>query len=80
MGKGVNLKIGVENYRKVVDTLHKYGIGVFGAFIIDNDYESPAYYKKLADFLVHSGIDSVQIVILTPLPGTTLMEQLQKEK
>ncbi|UCG66976.1 MAG: B12-binding domain-containing radical SAM protein [Deltaproteobacteria bacterium] len=79
MRKGVNLRVGVENYKKVVDTFHKYGIGVFGAFIIGNDFESPAYYKELADFLVHSGIDSVQIAILTPLPGTTLMEQLQKE-
>lgn len=79
MKKGVNLKIGVENYRKVVDTFHKYGIGVFGAFIIGNDYESPAYYKELSKFLMHSGIDSVQISILTPLPGTGLMEQMKKQ-
>jgi radical SAM superfamily enzyme YgiQ (UPF0313 family) len=78
MKKGINLKIGVENYKKVVDTFHKYGIGVLGAFIIGNDYESPAYYQELADFLVHSGIDIVQLTILTPLPGTQLMEQLQK--
>jgi len=79
MKKGVNLKIGVENYKKVVDTFHKYGIGVFGAFIIGNDYESPKYYRELAEFLVLSNIDIIQIAILTPLPGTTLMEQLQKE-
>jgi radical SAM superfamily enzyme YgiQ (UPF0313 family) len=79
MKKGVNLRIGVENYRRVVDTFHKHGIGVFGAFIIGNDYESPAYYKKLSQFLTHSGIDSVQISILTPLPGTGLMEQMKKE-
>ncbi|MEE8381387.1 MAG: radical SAM protein, partial [Thermodesulfobacteriota bacterium] len=79
MKKRVNLKIGVENYKKVVDTFHKYGIGVFGTFIIGNDYESPAYYKELAEFLLHSGIDIIQISILTPLAGTTLMEQIQKE-
>jgi radical SAM superfamily enzyme YgiQ (UPF0313 family) len=79
MKKAANLKIGVENYKKVVDTFHKYGIGVFGAFIIGNDYETPTYYRELAQFLVRSGIDIVQITILTPLAGTTLMEQLQKE-
>lgn len=79
MKKEVNLKIGVENYKKVVDTFHKYGIAVLGAFIIGNDNESPAYYKELADFLVHSGIDIFQISILTPIPGTDLMQQLQKE-
>ena len=79
MKKGVNIKIGVENYKKVVDVFHKYGIAVYGAFIIGSDYESPAYYAKLADFLVHSGIDIIQLTLLTPLPGTELMESLQKE-
>lgn len=77
MKKGINLKIGVENYKKVVDCFHKYGIGVLGAFIIGNDNESPLYYRELADFLVQSGIDIVQITLITPLPGTQLMEQLQ---
>jgi len=79
MKKGVNLKVGTDNYKKVVDTFHKYGIGVCGAFILGNDYESPVYYKALADFLIHSGIDIIQISILTPLPGTSLLEQLERE-
>lgn len=78
MKKGINIKIGIQNYKKVVDIFHKYGIAVYGAFIIGNDYESPAYFEKLARFLVHSGIDIIQITLLTPLPGTALMEQLQK--
>lgn len=80
MRKGVNLEIGVENYRKVVDTFHKYGIAVLGAFVIGNDHEGPEYYERLAAFLVDSKIDMVQITILTPLPGTALMEQLQREE
>ena len=79
MKKGINLKIGVENYRKVIDKFHRYGIGVIGAFVIGNNHESPAYYRELARFLVHSGIDVVQLAILTPLPGTDLMEQIQKD-
>jgi radical SAM superfamily enzyme YgiQ (UPF0313 family) len=79
MKKVINMKIGIENYKKVVNTFHKHGIGVFGAFIIGNNYESPLYYKELAEFLIHSNIDIVQISVLTPLPGTRLMEQLEKE-
>jgi radical SAM superfamily enzyme YgiQ (UPF0313 family) len=79
MNKRANLKTGVENYRKVVNAFHRYGIAVLGAFIIGNNHESPAYYRKLADFIVHSGIDIVQISILTPLPGTRLMDQMEKE-
>jgi radical SAM superfamily enzyme YgiQ (UPF0313 family) len=80
MRKGVNLRIGVENYKKAVQTFHRHGIGVLGAFIIGNDYESDAYYKKLSDFLVNSGIDIFQVSILTPLPGTELMTQVQDAK
>lgn len=78
MNKGINLKTGVDNYRKVIDTFHKYGIAVLGAFIIGNDHESSHYYKELADFLISSGVDIVQISVLTPLPGTQLMDQFQK--
>jgi radical SAM superfamily enzyme YgiQ (UPF0313 family) len=79
MAKGINLKVGVKNYKNVVDTFHKYGIAVLGAFIIGNDNESLNYYKVLSDFLIASGIDMIQISILTPLPGTRLMEQLSKD-
>lgn len=79
MKKGINIKIGVQNYKKVVDVFHKYGIAVYGAFIIGNDHESTAYYRQLARFLVHSGIDIIQITLLTPLPGTELMQGLQKD-
>lgn len=79
MNKGINLKIGIENYKRIIDKFHKYGIGILGAFVIGNNYDSRRYYEDLADFLVISGIDSVQISILTPLPGTDLMDQMQKE-
>jgi radical SAM superfamily enzyme YgiQ (UPF0313 family) len=79
MKKGMNLRIGVDKYRSAIDALHAQGIGVVGAFIIGNDHESPKYYKKLAEFIVRSGIDVVQIAILTPLPGTALMDRMVEE-
>jgi len=79
MKKGINIKMGVPNYKRVVDIFHKYGIAVYGAFIVGNDHESPAYYKQLARFLVGSGIDIIQLTLLTPLPGTELMKRLQAE-
>jgi radical SAM superfamily enzyme YgiQ (UPF0313 family) len=79
MKKGINIRTGVDNYKRVVDVFHKHGIGVFGAFIIGNDYKTAEYYRELGNFLVHSGIDMFQISILTPLPGTEFMEQMVKE-
>ena len=77
MHKGINVKTGVDNYKRVVDAFHRNGIGVFGAFIIGNDNETPEYYQELAEYLVHSGIDMFQVSILTPLPGTDLMDDIR---
>jgi radical SAM superfamily enzyme YgiQ (UPF0313 family) len=79
MHKGINLKNGVDNYRRVIDTFHKYGIAVLGSFVIGNDNESQAYYEELGNFLLRAGVDIVQITLLTVLPGTDLMEAMQKE-
>lgn len=76
MKKGVNLKIGVDNYKQIIDKFHKYGIGVLGTFIIGNENESKEYYEELTQFIILSGVDAVQVSILTPLPGTSLYERL----
>ena len=52
MKKGINVRIGVENYRRVIRAFHRHGIGVIGSFIIGNDHESPDSYRHLARFLV----------------------------
>ena len=79
MRKGINLSLGISNYKKVVRLFHKYGIAVLGSFIIGNDFESPEYYRQLKKFLISSEIDIIQITILTPLPGTDLMRRFQLE-
>lgn len=79
MHKGINLKTGVSNYAEVVKRLHAARIGVMGAFIIGNDHETDAYYHSLAGFIIRAGIDIVQISILTPLPGTALMDKVVAE-
>lgn len=78
MHKGVNLRIGVEHYHRVVRSFHRRGIGIMGGFIIGNDYESPSYYRRFARYLLHSGIDICQISILTPLPGTQFHENMAR--
>lgn len=80
MHKSINIKVGVANYKKVIKAFHGHGMGVIGSFIIGNDNESPRYYRDLARFLVAAGVDIVQMFILTPLPGTDLMERMKKEE
>ncbi len=77
--KRSNLKLGVKNYLKAIDTFHRAGIAVMGSFMIGNDGDDPAYCRRVLDFMLESGVDVVQISILTPLPGTPLMEKIVNE-
>ena len=79
MKKNVNIKTGIENYKQVAQKFQKQGIAVLGTFIVGNDHESAAYFKGMAEFLLRSQIDIFQITVLTPLPGTALMEQMEQE-
>ncbi len=79
MKKGINLKVGVENYKRIIDRFHKYGIGVLGAFVIGNDFEKKDYYKDLSNFIIKAGVDVVQVSILTPIPGSNLFNRLNAE-
>ncbi len=79
MKKGINLRTGVGRYSEAVAAFHRHHIGVVGAFITGNDGESSSYYERLANFMMHSGIDCFNFTILTPLPGTALMDRIVAE-
>jgi radical SAM superfamily enzyme YgiQ (UPF0313 family) len=77
--KKLNLKIGVDNYQKIFQKIHKYGISVLGAFIYGYDTDSKQDLFNRTDYILNSNIDAVQSTILTPLPGTRLFDKLVKE-
>lgn len=78
--KDMNLKIGVDNFSKIYDTLHKYRIAVLGAFIFGLDTDTADSIRRRTDYILNSSIDAIQTTILTPLPGTLLYKRFEKEK
>jgi len=77
--KKLNMKIGVDNFAKVYDRLHKYGIAVLGAFIFGLDSDTPDTILKRTRYILDSDIDAMQATILTPLPGTLLYDRMKSE-
>ncbi len=77
--KRLNAKIGIDNFQKVYDKLHKYGIAVLGAFIFGLDSDTPETIQHRVDYMLSADIDAMQATILTPLPGTPLFDRMQKE-
>jgi radical SAM superfamily enzyme YgiQ (UPF0313 family) len=68
--KNTNLRIGVDNYEKVYDAIHRQGIAVLGSFIFGLDTDTPESIMRRAEYFIQSGVDCIQAGILTPLPGT----------
>jgi len=79
MHKARNLRVGISNYRTVVRKIHDYGMAVHAAFVFGADGDKRDTFDRTAEFLLESGIDSAQLTILTPLPGTRLYERLHRD-
>ncbi|MEO5355895.1 MAG: B12-binding domain-containing radical SAM protein [Nitrospirae bacterium YQR-1] len=60
-----------------VKALKDHGIKVHGMFVLGADTDTVESIRKTVDFASDSGIDSVQFMILTPLPGTPVYDELQ---
>ncbi|MFH1506202.1 MAG: radical SAM protein [archaeon] len=81
MGKTWNKgdKTAVETYEEAIKKIHKYGIGIQGAFILGYGDKGMPVIKKTIDFIEKNHLEMVQFTVPTPLPGTRLYEKLEKE-
>jgi radical SAM superfamily enzyme YgiQ (UPF0313 family) len=79
MHKVRNLRVGVNNYIEVIRRIHEHGMAVHGAFVFGGDGDRKDVFHRSIDFLLDSKIDSAQLTILTPLPGTRLYNRLLLE-
>ncbi len=78
--KKLNLKTGIENYRKIFRTINRHGIGTIAGLIFGWDTDTPETILARARFAERCGADSFQTSVLTPLPGTSLFEKITCEK
>lgn len=79
VNKKTNLRIGVDHYDEVYNTIHKYGISILGAFIFGLETDTIESIRHRTDYILESGVDAIQTTILTPLPGTILYKRLKEE-
>jgi radical SAM superfamily enzyme YgiQ (UPF0313 family) len=78
LGKKFNLLKG-RDFRASVRRIQRHGILVAGSFIIGLDIDEPGIGKRIADVASQYGVDSLNTLFLTPLPGTRLWDQMKSE-
>lgn len=75
MGKAFNDS---ATYRERIARIRRAGIGIVAGIIVGLDHDDARVFERTLRFLDDTGIDAVQVNILTPLPGTPLFEEMHQ--
>jgi radical SAM superfamily enzyme YgiQ (UPF0313 family) len=78
LGKKFNLLKG-RDFRASVGRIQRHGILVAGSFIIGLDIDEAGIGKRIAEVASRYGVDNLNALFLTPLPGTRLWDQMKSE-
>ena len=70
----------LEQYKKTVDLLHKYGIGIEAGFMFGFDHDTKDIFNETLEFLNQAKIESFLAMYLTPIPGTKMYNEFKKQK
>ena len=79
VGKKFNLLRG-RDLRASVRRIQRHGILVVGSFIIGLDVDEPGIGKRIAEAAHQYGVDNLNTLFLTPLPGTKLWDQMKTQR
>jgi radical SAM superfamily enzyme YgiQ (UPF0313 family) len=77
VGKRFNLLHG-RDIGASVRRIQRHGIMVVGSFIIGLDVDRPGVGLRVAEMAIRYGVDHLNALFLTPLPGTRLWGQMAK--
>jgi len=78
LGKKFNL-LKVRDFRASVRRIQRHHILVAGSFIIGLDIDEAGIGKRIAEAASQYGVDNINALFLTPLPGTSLWAQMKSE-
>jgi len=75
----MNKKQEVADITRSVDLFHEHGMKVHGMFIAGLDADEVDAADRITDFAKAHGIDTIQIMIEVPLPGTHLFQRVTSQ-
>jgi radical SAM superfamily enzyme YgiQ (UPF0313 family) len=73
-------KQSVEDIINAIRSFHRKRIKIHGMFVVGSDDDSEHTVWDTLKFAIKQKIDTIQMMILTPLPGTKVYEKLKEEK
>jgi len=76
VGKKSNILKG-RDFAASVRRIQRHNILVAGSFIMGLDTDEPGIGKRIAEAGIRSGVDVLNALFLTPLPGTRLWDEME---
>lgn len=76
VNKGFNR---VDEYYRLIERIHSYGIAVQAGIVFGFDHDGPQIFEDTIDFLEYASVQNATFNILTPFPGTQLFRRMDKE-
>ncbi len=76
INKGVNR---VNEYKNLMEKLHKRGIMVMGCFSLGGDEDKKDVFKRTVDLCIEAKIDLPRFSVITPFPATQFYNELESE-
>jgi len=70
---------GLEDIENSIKALKKHSINIHGMFVLGSDTDDIKTIRNTATFAKKLNIESIQFMVLTPLPGTPVFEDLKKD-
>lgn len=74
--KGFNDRAG---YRRKIAAVRSAGIGIVAGIIVGMDGDDVGTFERMLRFLDLTGIDTIQVNTMTPLPGTPLFDTMEQQ-
>ncbi len=69
----------VRSYHRAIENCHKHNICIEAGFVFGFDTDNQAVFQDTLRFILDSSLDSININLLHPIPGTPAYRQFDRE-
>src|SRR5262249_6547450 len=69
----------VDDYRRLIAMLHRYGIAVHLGIMFGFDQDDAGIFRRTAEFLDEAGVDVAPVSMVVPMPGTPTFRRLHAD-
>lgn len=67
------------NYKKAIQTIHKYGIHINASFVVGFDNDTLQEFDNIYNFTLETGLGNVNLHTLSAAPGTQLYDDMKEQ-